>query len=330
MMKRYMVFWKDRWKGLPKGLKISLALLFCLPVTATVSLWIFLVCYHRRDYLPQFRERASPASVRLIGEKRTLMGTRRDIHVKTEGGIEFHAAVRIPEGDGPFPATVCLGGFLTGRNAVDKVPPCDMVIASLDYPYHGPRKLNARQWISRLLEMRRAALDTPPAAIALLDYLERLPVVDPDKTAIFGASLGGPFSLAAGAAEERFEAVVIGYACGNLRAWGLANSQDIPRGLRGLTAWFVAEIVHPLEPLRYVNRISPRPLLAIAGREDPHVPETEVVRLYDCAGEPKDLLWLGGSHLTPENADLVEELAREALRWISDQFRNSTNGVIGD
>ncbi len=200
-----MGFWKDRWMHLPKRLRIGLVLLV-VGVMVVVSLSIFLACYHRWDYLPQFQERSAPATVRLIGEERTPAGTRREIHVKTESGIVFRAVVRIPEGEGPFPATVCLGGFLTGRDAVDKVPPCDMVIASLDYPYHGPRKLNAQQWISRLPEMRRAALDTPPAAIALLDYLESLPVVDPDKTAVFGASLGGPFSLAAGAAEERFEA----------------------------------------------------------------------------------------------------------------------------
>lgn len=45
------------------------------------------------------------------------------------------------------------------------------------------------------------------------------------------------------------------------------------------------------DPLRWVDKITPRALLLIHGAEDPYVSVEDVCRLYEAAGEPKEL-WI--------------------------------------
>ncbi|HEM61335.1 MAG TPA: alpha/beta hydrolase, partial [Chloroflexi bacterium] len=51
------------------------------------------------------------------------------------------------------------------------------------------------------------------------------------------------------------------------------------------------------EPLRWVSGIAPRPLLIIHGENDPYVSVEDARRLYDRAGQPKEL-WIapGAGH----------------------------------
>jgi fermentation-respiration switch protein FrsA (DUF1100 family) len=51
------------------------------------------------------------------------------------------------------------------------------------------------------------------------------------------------------------------------------------------------------DPLRWVDKIAPRALFLIHGEEDPYVAVEDVRRLYDAAGEPKEL-WIapGAGH----------------------------------
>lgn len=308
----------------------SFRLLAGILVPVVLVFWICLALYHRRDYTDCFRSRAMLASVQVTSEDSGQKRHRRELEIRTQSGIVFRAAVEFPAGSGPFPAAICLGGFRTGRNVVDRIPPCPLVIAALDYPYHGPRKPSGTELLFQIPDMRRAVLDTPSAAVALLHYVENLPQVDPRRTAVVGVSLGGPFALAAGAAEERFEAVIIGYACGNLPRWARVNLDEIPWLFRRPLGRLIGELAHPLEPLRYVGNISPRPLLVIASRDDPHVPEKEVLRLFDHALEPKTLFWVGGPHVGPRRTDQIGEMADLVLEWISEylKWQASTNPII--
>jgi fermentation-respiration switch protein FrsA (DUF1100 family) len=51
------------------------------------------------------------------------------------------------------------------------------------------------------------------------------------------------------------------------------------------------------DPLRWVDKIAPRALFLIHGGEDPYASLDDVRRLYDAAGEPKEL-WIapGAGH----------------------------------
>jgi fermentation-respiration switch protein FrsA (DUF1100 family) len=54
-----------------------------------------------------------------------------------------------------------------------------------------------------------------------------------------------------------------------------------------------------VDPLTYASRIAPRPLLMINGSEDRVIPALAAQRLYDAAGEPKQIDWFPGEGHIP-------------------------------
>jgi fermentation-respiration switch protein FrsA (DUF1100 family) len=56
-------------------------------------------------------------------------------------------------------------------------------------------------------------------------------------------------------------------------------------------------------PIKLVHKISPKPLLIVAGAQDELIPLEGVKALYEKAGEPKELIVLDADHnLTPPSA----------------------------
>ena len=77
--------------------------------------------------------------------------------------------------------------------------------------------------------------------------------------------------------------------------------------------WFYREI-EELRPVEYVSRVSPIPLLLVHGEEDELVPVADAGRLFEAAGEPKELLLLpGGMHRLRQDPRSLECL----LGWLA-------------
>ena len=127
------------------------------------------------------------------------------------------------------------------------------------------------------------------------------------KVGVLGFSLGGAVGISTAAECDDIAAVVADGAFVDLR-------RTLARGARerGFPRW----LVRPLgpfilwlagrrvgadltegEPLRHVHRITPRALFVIHGEDDPYISIDDAVRLYDRAGEPKEL-WIaeGAGH----------------------------------
>ncbi len=70
-------------------------------------------------------------------------------------------------------------------------------------------------------------------------------------------------------------------------------------GLAGHPAQLRAalRILSPLDPDRYVGRIAPRPLLILAGRDDPIVPPSAAAVFEAAARQPKTIINYDGGHL---------------------------------
>ena len=73
-------------------------------------------------------------------------------------------------------------------------------------------------------------------------------------------------------------------------------------------------LLHPLEPVRYVGRVSPTPLIMINGTEDEQVPRQNAELLYNAAGEPKTITWLASRHVRPDNIELTRSIVAALKR----------------
>ena len=133
---------------------------------------------------------------------------------------------------------------------------------------------------------------------AALDYVSARPDVDPGRIAVLGFSIGGSSVAMETSGDTRARAVIL-YA-----TWSSFEAEMKEKFHRyGPLSWWPAlyamraagidpENIRPIEALR---RISPRPLLMIAGTRDDDTPVAIMQTLFAAAGEPKELWVVPGA-----------------------------------
>lgn len=119
-------------------------------------------------------------------------------------------------------------------------------------------------------------------------------------TALFGVSMGASTAIVA-APDLAVAAVVADAAFAELHHPIANRMREVGYPLAELGARAIVAGArlrtrsHLRDPLRAVARISPRPLLIIAPREDRLISWRQSLRLFEAAGEPKELLVVEGA-----------------------------------
>jgi dipeptidyl aminopeptidase/acylaminoacyl peptidase len=159
----------------------------------------------------------------------------------------------------------------------------------------------------------------------VLDFLQTVPQLDPDRISIAGSSTSGFIALQAMAAEPRIALGVVRAACGDyhtfLRLSNLGLAGD-PRwlvdGEMVLDADYEAEI-RGIEPIGRAERFPPRPLLLVTGSADPAIPAECARRTadrfasaYSAAGAADRFHFV---ELDGQGHNLGAESARLAFEW---------------
>jgi dipeptidyl aminopeptidase/acylaminoacyl peptidase len=113
-----------------------------------------------------------------------------DITVLAHDGHEVIAVVRLPPGDGPFPAVIALhGGLATMTRDVLR----DRALSNPTMT-----RLLANGYVTVVATRRDAGPETQELVsdtLAVVDYVKRMDSVDPDSVAIYGCSAGGDLAL---------------------------------------------------------------------------------------------------------------------------------------
>jgi uncharacterized protein len=134
---------------------------------------------------------------------------------------------------------------------------------------------------------------------AALAYQRSRKEIDPKRIGIFGFSLGGATAILSAANNGGFNAVVADSAFTSLRDqartaitgfYHLPSFPFLSLTTLGYRLYFFAGVDN-VDPEKAVAKLSPVPVLIIAGEGDNMIPVENGKRLYAAAGEPKDL-WL--------------------------------------
>ncbi len=275
---------------------------------AAWALWLY-----ERDYGAYFRERhGSLASARVEPGRGDSLTQESWLTLANGEGFTVECGLLAPRAETgrKFPAFVLMGGKATGKHAVDyALGISGVIIAAPDYPFQARDSYTVPQFIADIPGIRAGLLDMVPVVMLTLDYLQSRSDVDSSRLILLGYSFGAPIVPVVMACDRRPDAAVMVYGGGemcSLIGHHVARYEGpfIGRIAGVLSAW----LLHPLEPLRYVDRISPVPVVMINGTDDEQVPRRNAELLFEKAREPKKILWLESRHVNPRNPALTRQI----------------------
>jgi dipeptidyl aminopeptidase/acylaminoacyl peptidase len=237
----------------------------------------------------------------------------------------------IPDGDGPFPGICKFHGLPDGEDQVSgpATKLAEAGFAVLTFDFRGFRKSDG---------LFSLAGEIKDAWAAITHLLESSMIVG-SWAGVYGASYGGAVATCAAADDRRIKAIC-------LRApvydtlW-FAQSPMIrpevdrlvatdPTQIRGIDDPEIqAEILRRMvedarvhNPMNEISKVSPRQLLIIHGTDDVGIDLAGVKRLYEIAGEPKDLVIIEGADHELTDPRAYEITMKTMVEWFKKQWSN--------
>jgi uncharacterized protein len=174
-----------------------------------------------------------------------------------------------------------------------------------------PRNTGARggaRKIRRALEKPESFLemlvDTAVDLRVGLDYLEARPECR-HNVAYLGTSFGGAVGVQVAARDHRIKAVVLTSLGAESEQAILVLAQvakadpEVPALVPGAASdprilGHAVRVLRPYDPINWIGKIAPRPLMLINGRFDPLVPPVDALQLAAAARAPKTVVYFDG------------------------------------
>jgi cephalosporin-C deacetylase-like acetyl esterase len=192
-------------------------------------------------------------------------------------------------------------------------------IFSIDAQYHGDRKPKVPVDLFGLsvYSTRDMLIQTVVDLRRGIDYLETRKDVDPARIGYAGFSMGGILGTLVCAVDTRIQAPILALAGGD---WKLMfETTKLPNAERARkenpdAASLGISVLDPVDPVHWVSRIAPRPVLFINGDHDTVVPVVSAKELQDAATMPKEVFTYKGDHV-PTFAEFPRVITK-MIAWL--------------
>lgn len=237
--------------------------------------------------------------------------TYRSVH-----DTEVTGLLTLPgEGKAPFPTVILMHGH-GDRKTVDYIEAgnkylldAGYAVLRLDISNHGDRfkydydfdltgryRYWTRDIISQtVFDLRRA-----------VDFIYTREELDHERIGFFGISLGGIIGTLFCGVEERVKVPVIVLAGGNLNLmFGMDAFSDDTKDYLSI-----------IDPINFVELISPRPLLMINAENDEVVPPVTSKLLFKKANKPKEIIWYPTKHRSLP----IDKTYPDGIRWFNEHL----------
>ncbi len=203
---------------------------------------------------------------------------------------------------------------------------------SMDWDIHRAPAFHAAGFNVLLFDFR--AHGRSKGRLATFGYLERRDVQGAvvflkergmKRIGLLGFSYGGMASILAAPICPEVNAVVTDGGPARMQTAIIARCVEVglPRWLAGALAWLAIVVtsirlgadLFRYEPVRWVGKIAPRPILFIHGELDHYLPDFD--DLYDTAGEPKEMWRLPEVGHTKASEVYPEEFYKRVIGFFS-------------
>lgn len=267
-----------------------------------------------------------PFNVRTADSKSREDYQRLKLYFESEAGEPVPTLLTFPKTySGKLPCILFLHGIGQKKEFLDEIcapfNKAGFVMACYDQYMQGERKVEGNL-LKQAVAFRQRPRKTVNDTRRLMDYLSTHPDIDPERFYLVGASYGAITGSTVAAFDKRVKAVVLVYGGGDL---GKLLSAPMIKEAAG--AWhpfakpIAAFILRPADPIRYVHKIAPAPVLFQNGIRDNLVCPAAAKALQDAAGEPKKITWYNSDHIgmLKEERHIVLEVLEEALNFLLEQ-----------
>ena len=256
---------------------------------------------------------------RPIDVKTTVEGVevRQITYAQLDGGRNAATLVRPPESNrAPHPAILFLhwyGPPEPTSNRTQFLPEAIELAASgvvsllVDTPWTRERWFATRDSAKDYEFSVQMAKDVRRA----LDVLLAQPGLDSKRVAVVGHDFGAMWGALAVASDPRVTHFVYAAGTPSFTDWYLYT----PKREGADREAFVAKLA-PLDPIGFLPKIAPRPVLLQFGTRDPHVKNEAAKAQADAAREPKTVkIYEGAEH------ELTYQARLDRLAWLKEQFK---------
>lgn len=242
-------------------------------------------------------------------------------------GDRVPAILSLPRrGKRPFPCLIEGHGLGGGKHetveVADDYAEPGVGVFAIDARFHGARggERRAEQAVANIDELYALFRLTVIDLRRGLDYLQTRPECDPDRIGYVGYSLGGLMGAMLAGADPRVRAPALVMAGGDWRLLlGMSEVYPLPDKDEPQTFDSYLARMAPLDPLYWVGRISPRPVLIVHGDRDRVVPTKASQALYGAARSPKRRLIYRGGHEIPKSQE--DRVFGALYRWMVSNLR---------
>lgn len=214
-----------------------------------------------------------------------------------------------------LPAVVILGGIDIGKETLNYLDEKGAVlIVALGYPYD-LRKVESFS-IKETFAIREAVFKTVAGAMLVMDYLRERTDLDSNRVTLVGYSFGAPLIPCIMSLDGRYKAAAFLYGGGDL-GFLIGNYLSDKFGILSRALGEMAGfLIRPIEPFLYIQDISPQPFVMIQGTHDTFFPAENAKKLFNKAGQPKELIWIESSHMAPWKKDLLRQVINTLKVWL--------------
>jgi len=240
-------------------------------------------------------------------------------------GERVPALLAVPaEAKSPLPCVVLMHGLGGSKDGMKpfwvELTKAGYACFAIDAKFHGerPKGPGGQALLLYPYSGRDALAQTVVDLRRGLDFLQTRDEIDTKRIGYAGVSMGAILGSITAGVDDRIAAVVLIVGGGD---WNVLLEKSLlslagDKNLKDKTVRApVVTALDPLDPVHWVGRISPRPVLMINGDLDNIVPVEANKALHAAAKEPKKVVWYSGGHFAPP--DLVR---RELLAWFADHL----------
>ncbi len=250
-------------------------------------------------------------------------GRVKQITLVSSSGLEVELALLIPTEPLPGrPLLLMLGGQETGRQAVDILPSTrGVAVAALSYPFGVIPHRDGFELALALPRIQQGILDTPPAALLAMDYLQQDSELNPGRIELAGISFGAFLAAVPTVLDTRVERLWLIHGSGDPQdviEAGLRERVPVPLLREGI-AWLLVTFAgaHHLSPEYWVGDVSPRPLIVVNATADSALTDSAVEVLHGALRQPFEVLWSPGDHVHPKRPETIQYITELLFSRIS-------------